>query len=90
MDNESGRALSHKKKEEEKREHSFKTLNLEILFFPRVFLKWIDLVTSRNSCADSESLSLPLESRRERCEQESGAEPPPRARGHPAPLLSRR
>ena len=41
MDNESGRALSHKKKEEEKREHSFKTL-LEILFFLRVFLKWID------------------------------------------------
>ena len=37
MDNESGRALSHKKKEEEKREHSFKTLILEICFFQEFF-----------------------------------------------------
>ena len=39
---ESGRALSHKKKRGRKKRASFKTLNLEILFFPRVFLKWID------------------------------------------------
>ena len=64
MDNESGTLNGEKKRGD------FKTLNLRIfffLFFPRSFvLSKRDLVTSRNWCADSESLSL--RRGRERCE----------------------
>jgi len=64
MDNEC-RELSTKKK----KRGDFKTLNLRIFFFvfsKKFVLSKRDLVTSRNWCADSESLSL--RRGRERCE----------------------
>ena len=77
--------------------HNFKTLNLRI-FFVFVFSKKFvlskrDLVTSRNWCADSESLSLPHPAarRRERCEHSKAGQSYRREReGTLVPLLSRR
>ena len=90
MDNEC-RELSTKKKKEET-PHNFKTLNLKIFFFvfsKKFVLSKRDLVTSRNWCADSESLSL--RRGRERCEHWKAGQSYRREReGTLVLLLSRR